>query len=194
MIPRTCLWYKTKWIPWQKCRVDAEIHQIIQIVGPYWSQSKSGKYYAWSWSKALSHAFGREEEGTVLCDNRACLTRNLCELILYFYGVICGIPENVARFLENAFHIPEECRLGLASLTDCLFTMLNSNSLLTFCSLWNFSSIFVVCSFFFKISFSKISIRNTIWLSNRLDPDQAGHLVGPDLVPNCSQKISADES
>ena len=29
-------------IDWQKCRVDAEIHQIIQIFGPL----KAGKYYA----------------------------------------------------------------------------------------------------------------------------------------------------
>ena len=33
-----------------------------------------------------------------------------------FYGEICGIPENVPRFLKNAFHIPEESHLGLASL------------------------------------------------------------------------------
>ena len=51
-------------------------------------------------SKALSHAFGREEEGTVLGDIEGCLTRNLCECILYLYGEICGIPENVPRFLK----------------------------------------------------------------------------------------------
>ena len=33
---------------------------------------------------------------------------------------------------------------------------------------------------------------NTIWVSNSLDPDQAGHFVGPDLVPNCLQRLSAD--
>ena len=58
----------------------------------------------------------REEEGTVLCDIQTRPTRNLCECILYFYGEICGIPENVPRFLKNAFHIPEERHLGLASL------------------------------------------------------------------------------
>ena len=99
-----------------KKRVDAEIHQIMQIFGPYWSQLKAGKYYAWSWSKALSHTFEREEEGTVFGDIEARLTRNLCESILYFYGEICGILENVPRFLKNAFHIPEERHLGLASL------------------------------------------------------------------------------
>ena len=33
---------------------------------------------------------------------------------------------------------------------------------------------------------------NTISVSNRLDPDQARHFVGPDLGPNCLQRLSAD--
>ena len=68
-------------------------------------------------NKALGHAFGREEEGTILCNIKARLTRNFCECNLYFYDKICGIPENVPRFLKNALHIPEECNLGLASLS-----------------------------------------------------------------------------
>ena len=35
---------------------------------------------------------------------------------------------------------------------------------------------------------------NTIRVSNSLDPDQAQHFVGPDLVPNCLQKLSADDT
>ena len=49
-------------------------------------------------------------------DIQACLTRNLCECILYFYGQICSITENAPRFLKNTFHIPEKHHLGLASL------------------------------------------------------------------------------
>ena len=30
-------------------------------------------------------------------------------------------------------------------------------------------------------------------MSNSLDPDQALHFVGPDLDPNCLQRLSADE-
>ena len=33
---------------------------------------------------------------------------------------------------------------------------------------------------------------NTIRVSNSLDPDQARHYVGPDLGPNCLQRLSAD--
>ena len=41
-----------------------------------------------------------------------------------------------------------------------------------------------------NLSCSKNSFRNTIRVSNRLDPDQARHFVGPDLGHNCLQKLS----
>ena len=31
-------------------------------------------------------------------------------------------------------------------------------------------------------------------MSNILDPDQAQHFVGPDLGPNCLQRLSADDT
>ena len=43
---------------------------------------------------------------------------------------------------------------------------------------------------FFKINFLKNSFRNTIRMSNGLDPDQAGQFVGPDLGPNCLPRLS----
>ena len=61
------------------------------------------------------------------------------------------------------------------------------------CLLGNFACFFVVCRLFFKIIiFSKNSFRNTIRLANSLDPNQAQHFVGPDLGPNCLQRLSAD--
>ena len=48
-------------------------------------------------------------------------------------------------------------------------------------------------SFYFKINFVKTSLMDTIRLSHYLDPNQDSHFVGPGLVPNCSQKPSADE-
>ena len=54
---------------------------------------------------------------------------------------------------------------------------------------------FVVCRFFFqKNFFRKKYFRNTIRVSNCLDPDQARHYVGPDLGPNYLQKLSADDT
>ena len=63
---------------------------------------------------------------------------------------------------------------------------------LTLCLLGNFSCFFVICWFFSKSTFLKNSFRNTIRVSNSLDPDQARHFVGPDLGPNCLQKLSAE--
>ena len=54
---------------------------------------------------------------------------------------------------------------------------------------------------FSKSSFSKISFRKTISVSNSMDPDQARqngpnfcNSIGPDLDPNCLQMLSADDS
>ena len=46
---------------------------------------------------------------------------------------------------------------------------------------------------FFKINFFlKNSFKNTLRVSNGLDPDQDRHFVGPDLDLNVLQKLSAD--
>ena len=41
-------------------------------------------------------------------------------------------------------------------------------------------------------TFLKNSLRNTIRVSNSLDPGQAQRFVGPDLGPNCLQRFAAD--
>ena len=48
-------------------------------------------------------------------------------------------------------------------------------------------------TFFSKLTLSKNSFRNTIRVSISLDPDQDRHFVGPDLGPNCLQRLSADD-
>ena len=35
--------------------------------------------------------------------------------------------------------------------------------------------------------------RNTIWVSNSLNPEQTQHFVRPDLGPYCLQRLSADD-
>ena len=47
---------------------------------------------------------------------------------------------------------------------------------------------------FFKINFLKNSCRSTVRVSNSLDPDQVQHFVGPNLGPNCLQRLSADDT
>ena len=46
---------------------------------------------------------------------------------------------------------------------------------------------------FLKINFFKNSFTNSIRVSNNLDPDQDRQVVGPDLGPNCLQRLSADD-
>ena len=45
-----------------------------------------------------------------------------------------------------------------------------------------------------KLTFSKKSFRNSIRVSNSLDPDQARPNVGPDLGTNCMKSLSADDT
>ena len=44
-----------------------------------------------------------------------------------------------------------------------------------------------------KYYFSKNHFRNTIRVPNGLDSDQDQRTVGPDLIPNCLQRLSTDE-
>ena len=66
----------------------------------------------------------------------------------------------------------------------------------TLCMLGNFACFFAVCGFFFRTNFFKKNpsgiLSGSPWVSNGLDPDQAWHVVRPDLGPNCMQRLSAD--
>ena len=63
------------------------------------------------------------------------------------------------------------------------------------CILISFS-IFKYCFFYsFTLNYCAIfnSLDATIKVSNSLDPDQAQHHVGPDVGPNCLQRLSTDD-
>ena len=66
-----------------------------------------------------------------------------------------------------------------------LYLDINKGQRLTICLLGNFSCFLSSADFFQNQLFFKNSFRNTIRVSNSLDPDQARHFVGPDLGPNC---------
>ena len=62
------------------------------------------------------------------------------------------------------------------------------------CMLGNFSCFCCfMLTFFFKTIFSKKSVKTTISVPNSLDLDQHQLSVGPDLDPNCLQRLSADD-
>ena len=48
--------------------------------------------------------------------------------------------------------------------------------------------------FFSKSTFFLFIFRITIRVSSSLDPDQARQNVGPDLGPNCFQRLSSDDT
>ena len=56
-----------------------------------------------------------------------------------------------------------------------------------------FMLLLLSADFFSKLTFSKNPFRNTSRVSNGFDPDQDRHTVGPDLGPNCLQRLSADD-
>ena len=66
--------------------------------------------------------------------------------------------------------------------------MTHKRELTLFCMLFRHLLIYL------KKIFFENSSRNTIRVSNSLDPDQARHFVGPDLGPNCLQILSADDT
>ena len=54
--------------------------------------------------------------------------------------------------------------------------------------------LFLLSADFFKTNFFLTnSFWNIIKVSNSLDPDQAQPFVGPDLGPNCLQRLSEDD-
>ena len=54
--------------------------------------------------------------------------------------------------------------------------------------------LFVADRLFSKSTTSKNSLRNTIRVTNSLNPDQARHFVRPDLGKNCLQKLSVNDT
>ena len=67
--------------------------------------------------------------------------------------------------------------------------LINSLHAGKFCMLY-----FCLLFFFQNQLFLGKKFRNTIRMSNKLDPDQARHFVGSDLDPNCLQRLSADNT
>ena len=106
----------------------------------------------------------------------------------------------ISEFFKVAFEKNQQMTNKLENfpggkvLMESATTLKHLNTSLTFCLLGNFSCFFVICWFFSKSTFSKYSFRNIIWVSKRLDPDQARHSVGPDLCLICFQRLSADNT
>ena len=94
------------------------------------------------------------------------------------------------------------CNIGSHQIFINLFSLICVHNLcrllqivggtFTLCMLDEFCMYFYPLLNFSKVSFSKNSFRNNIRVPNRLEPDQALHVVRPDVGPNCLQRLSAD--
>ena len=60
--------------------------------------------------------------------------------------------------------------------------------------LGNFACFFFTSADFFQNQHFQKILSGISSVSNILDQDQAGLLVGPDLAPNCLQRLSADDT
>ena len=98
--------------------------------------------------------------------------------------------------ISQCSHLLLKCRVATNisySLGDSKITYLRKS---VFWSAFRFSNIaFIIPSHFIFVPYFTLwmlDFFNTIRVSNSLDPDQARHFVGPDLGPNCMQRLSAD--
>ena len=60
------------------------------------------------------------------------------------------------------------------------------------CMLGNFAC-YILLSMDFFFFFQKKNLSGIQSVSNNLDPDQTRRSIGPDLGPNCFQRLSADD-
>ena len=98
------------------------------------------------------------------------------------YDLKCRVAKNISRWLK---------------VQSCWFKNHIFANLCILISFWihfsNFS--FFILSHFITVPYFTLwmlDFFSTIWVSNSLDPDQARHFFGPDLGPNCLQRLSAD--
>ena len=90
----------------------------------------------------------------------------------------------MARSLVTLETLERYLRLSSLNLVAVLTLCMLGNCVCFFCRLVFFSSQ--------KLTFSIKSFRSSIGVPKNLDPDRARHFVGPDLVPNCLQRLTTE--
>ena len=92
----------------------------------------------------------------------------------------CRVATNISHWLK----VQSRCFKNYLFAKKCIL------------SAFRFSNIaFIISSHFITVPYFTLwmlDFFNTIRVSNGLDTDQARHVVGPDLGPNCLQRLSAD--
>ena len=90
----------------------------------------------------------------------------------------CGVATNIRLKLHSC---------GFKNYIFAKKCILISFWIFQYCSYYSFTLFY--CAIFYSLN---TGFFNTITVSNSLDPDQTRHFVGPDLGPNCLQRLSAD--
>ena len=123
----------------------------------------------------------------------------LCVLLTKVAGLLLEMTRRLAAYAkirEKTF-----TRKGLSLFrvwsfeikvsTFCIFSDILHRCFCMLVMLW-----FLPSTDFFSSNFSffKNHFRNTIIVSNNLNPAQARHLVGPELDPKCLQRLTADDT
>ena len=91
------------------------------------------------------------------------------------------------RVATNISHWPKVHSRGVKKYIFAKKCIWISNWIFQYCFHYTFTV--YCCAIFY---FLDTEFFSTIRVSNRLDPDQTRHFIGPDLGPNCLQRLSAD--
>ena len=93
-------------------------------------------------------------------------------------------------------HVQKRPQSDLGFYCQMKKKMQNDDHINPYLSAWwvFFHAFAVVCWLFPKLTFLKKILSGTLKESNRLDPAQDQHSVGPDLHPNCMQRLSAEDN
>ena len=111
------------------------------------------------------------------CAIQLCLRRIHCNINVY--SIIINSKKKIEEVMSLMTHYLKTCRPLHVDRPKHMLRVLKrtiSNKVswvrsfvVTLCSLGYLSNFFVICWFFSKSTFSKNSLKNTIWVSNRLD-------------------------
>ena len=113
-----------------------------------------------------------------------------------------SISETLFNYMWNSHWHLQNTEQKLSCFTNCpsickslvqYAPLKHYQAVLNFCMLGNFWCFCCRLLTFQNLLFQNKSFRNTIRVSNGLDPDQERHFVCPDLGPNCLQRLSADD-
>ena len=114
--------------------------------------------------------------------------------IIFLIAICRPVSNNFLSMFIDSINIFDCSLPGVCTLCTQYIQTLYVSALLNFLHS-SFACVYIICHFF-QNNFLTVSFRNTIRVSNSLDPDQVRQNAGPVLGPTCLQRfsISADNN